>query len=200
MTIQIDNFSVELEEWVISSNLTSFSVDVIDAAHNVSTSGTYFMINEVPVATTHSGIADGYIFSCVTPTISGGTIVTIHAENDNSEIVEEDYNLLFGYRAEFTGNIDWGPGQDIIVWSTATNTVDCPNTETFATFFETRELEYRDLSAYVYPIGKADLRAEIYPQTKAFLPGYTYTITVSGVKDYAGNQMETIVFSFTIEN
>lgn len=194
----INNFSMDLNEWYYLSDVALLSVDVTDSVYSVSTSGTYFMLNEVPVATTYSGIVDGYSFYCNVPTISGGLIVTIHAENDNSEVEEIDYNLLFGYRVEFTESVDWGYNNDIQIWALAKNEVICPNTETFATFFETKDLESRDLSAYIYPTGSADLAAEIYPQTKAFLPGYTYTVTVSGVKDFSGNQMEPIVFTFTI--
>ncbi len=199
--ILIENFSIELEEWLALSGVTNFCVDVIDQADcPVSTSGTYFMINEVPVATTYSGITGGYTFCCNIPTVSGGLIVTMHAENECGEVKEQDYNFLFGYRAEFTEGTDWGPGQDITIWSTAKNAVICPNTETYATFFETKELESKDLSAYILPTGAANLGAEIYPQTKSFLYGYTYKITVSGIKDYSGNEMEPIVFSFTIED
>jgi hypothetical protein len=158
------------------------------------------MIDESPVATTYSGIADGYTFYCTAPSISGGLIVTIHAENDCSTVEEQDYNLLFGYRVEFTRTVDWGYNSDIQIWTSVKNDVVCPNTETFATFFETKDLESVDLPAYVYPTGSANLGAEIYPQTKAFLPGYTYTITVSGVRDYSGNIMQPIVFSFTVES
>ncbi len=196
----INNFSIGLNEWYYLDDITYFSVDVTDDICSVSTSGTYFMLNEVPTLTTYSGITDGYRFYCSNPVISGGLIVTIHAENDCSGVEEIDYNLLFGYRAEFTDYIDWGPNKEIVVWSRASNTVECPNTESFATFFETKELESRDLSAFIYPTGYGNLGAEIYPQSKYFLPGYTYTITVSGIKDFSGNQMQPIVFSFTIAN
>ena len=77
----INNFSIDISEWVSIDEVTFFSVDVTDSVCPVSTSGTYFMIDEVPVATTYSGITDGYTFYYSTPTISGGLIVTIHAEN-----------------------------------------------------------------------------------------------------------------------
>jgi hypothetical protein len=199
-SISVENFSMTIEEWLPRDDVTGFYVDVSDNGCDISTSGTYFMFDDVPIATTYSGIYNGYRFFCNTPTISGGLVVTMHAENECGEVKEQDYTILFGYRAEFTEDIDWGPAQDVTIWAKANNTVDCPNTESFATYFETKELEYKDLNAYILPTGSANLGAEIHPQTKAFLPGFTYTVTVSGVKDYSGNQMEPIVFTFTIEN
>lgn len=202
MTILIDNFSVGLEEWVTLSGLSSFSVDVVDLSHGISTSGTTFLIDGVLVFTTFSGIVNGYIATCSAPTISGGITVTIHAENDNSEILEEDYDLLFGYRAVFDEYLDWGYGKEIVVWSTAKNDVVCPNTETFATYFGTRDLDDRSLGATIFPIGfeGSNLGASIVPQSKYFFPGYTYAITVSGVKDHSGNEMQSFTYSFTVED
>lgn len=200
MSILIEDFSVGLEEYVSLSDLTSFSVNVTDSSYNISTSGTYFIVNDTPVATSFSGIVDGYYTYCLPPSISGSVTVTIHAENDNSESLEEDYVFMFGYKVESSNYVDWGPNKEITVWSTASNSVECPNTETFATYFRTRELYSYDLNACVYPSGKADLGASIAPQSKYLLPGYTYMVTISGIKDYSGNEMNAIEFSFTIED
>ena len=200
--ILVGNFSIDVEEWVSLSSLTSFCVDVFgQASCPISTSGTHFIIDDLSIATTYSGIDDGYRFCCSAPTtISGAITVIIHIENECGEVKEQDFNLLFGYRVEFTEYTDWGPNQSITVWSSAGNEVVCPNTETFATYFQTKDLESRNLGAYIYPTGSADLGAEIVPQTKAFLPGFSYRITVSGIKDYSGNEMDTIEFNFIIED
>ena len=161
------------------------------------------MINESPVITTFSGIVDGYRASYTPTTISGGMLVTVHAENvvsgTCSGIVETDYTILFGYNILFDEYLDWGVGNDVIIWSSASNEVFCPNSEAYATYFQTRDFVYTDLGATILPRGFANLAAEIYPQSKHFFYNGIYRITISGVKDFSGNILEPFSFEFTIE-
>jgi len=200
MAILIDNFSIGVSEWLPLTDLVSFSVNVVDLDCPISTSGTYFEIDYLPVVTTFSGIPNGYRATCAAPTISGSLTVTLHAENTCSGIVEQSFYLLFGYNLKYDEVEDWGPITDVEIWAKASNSVFCPNTETTAFYFQTKDLESRDLGASIFPSGWADLGAQIVPQSKYLFYGRTYTVTVSGIKDYSGNTMESIVFSFTIEN
>ena len=202
MAIVIDNFSIDVDEWVLVSDLTSFSVDVTDTVYPISVSGTYFLHDGNIVPTILSGISNGYkAYYYPASVISSGTIVlTIHAENTNSGIIEQNYNLLYGYHVTFDEVIDWGPKSTVVTTVEASNSVFCPNVEGAAVYFETRDLESYDLDASITAITSVDLSASIYPQNKFFFYDRTYTITVSGIKDFNGNELEPVVFSFTIEN
>ena len=200
MAILIDSFSIGVGEWTALADLTSFSVDVVDLDCLISVSGTYFEIGAAPVPTTFSVISNGYRATCAVPVISGSLTLTLHAENTCSGIAEQNFYLLFGYNLKYDKIEDWGPITDVEIWAKASNSVFCPNTETTAFYFQTKDLESRDLGASIFPSGWADLGAQIVPQSKYLFYGRTYTVTVSGIKDYSGNIMESIVFSFTIEN
>jgi len=201
MTIVIDNFSIGVENWIKVSSLNYFAVDVIDTAYGISTVGTYFIHDSQVVSTTHSGIADGYrCYYTPSGVYSDGTIdLTIHAENTSSGVVEQTFHLLYGYNVIFDELIDWGPHTEVITTIRASNLAFCPNTEAESFYFETADLWALDLAATINPVGYVDLNASIYPQSTAFFYGQTYTITVSGVKDFNSNEMEPYTFSFTIE-
>jgi len=200
MTILIDNFSIGVEEWLPITDLVSFIVDVIDHEHNITTSGTYFLHGGQIVLTSHSGISDGYRCYYYPPTISGGINLTIHAENDVSEIKEENYYLLYGYNCKFNELIDWGPKREVVITADAKNLAFCPNTESEAFYFETADLHSYDLGATIKAVESVDLNAIIYPQNTFFFYGRTYTIKISGIRDFTGNEMSDFNFSFTIEN
>ena len=69
-----------------------------------------------------------------------------------------------------------------------------------AVYFETRDLRSYDLGASILPVDSVDLGATIYPQNTFFFYGRTYTINVSGIMDFGGNELDPVVFSITIEN
>jgi hypothetical protein len=202
MTILIDNFSMDVSEWKLVSELVSFSVDIIDHNYSISTSGTYFVHDNIIVSTVLSGISDGYraYYFPLSISTSGTTYITLHAENSNSEIEEQTYELLHGYHVEFKEVIDWGPIATVITTATAANTVFCPNDVGVSAYFETKDLESYDLSATIGSVESVNLGAIIYPQNTFFFYGRTYTITIIGVKDFSGNIMDTYELSFTIEN
>jgi len=200
MTILIDNFSIDVEEWVSIADLVSFSVNVIDHDNNITTSGTYFLHDGEIVSTSHSGIVDGYRCYYYPPTISGEVNLTIHAENDNSETEEEDYYLLYGYNVKFNEVVDWGPKKEVVTTVDVKNLAFCPNKVGDAFYFETADLHSCDLNATIKAIESVDLNATIYPQNTFFFYERTYTVKISGIQDFAGNKTSDFSFSFTIEN
>ncbi len=201
MTILIDNFSIGVENWVAAANLT-YSVDVVDYTMPISTSGTYFMEDGQIVSTTYSGITDGYTcYYTPSSVLASGTItLTIHAENTSSGVEEQDFHLLYGYRGEFNEIIDWGATTEVVTTIEAMNLAFCPNKEGQAFYFETADYSSYDLGATINAVGYVDLGATIYPQNTFFFYGRTFTITISGVKDYHNNELDPYTFSFTIEN
>ena len=202
MTILIDNFSIDAEEWLPVVDLVSFYVDVVDHDNNITTSGTYFLHDGQIVSTSHSGIVDGYrCYYNPTDVYSSGTItITIHAENDVVETKEENYYLLYGYNVEFNELVDWGHKSTVVVVADAKNLAFCPNTESEAFYFETADLTSYDLGATIKAVESVDLNATIYPQNTFFFYGRSYTITISGIKDFYGNEMQEFSFDFTIKN
>lgn len=202
MTLLIDNFSIGVEAWSLVTDLAAFSVDIVDLSYPVSTSGTYFLHDGAVVPTVLFGILNGYrAYYYPDSVVSSGTItITIHAENTNSGIIDRDYYLLYGYRVEFNELIDWGPKSTVVTSVKASNQVFCPNTEGAAVYFETKDLESRDLGAFIGAIESVDLGAQIFPQSTFWFYGRTYKIKIEGVKDFAGNEMSTYEFEFTIEN
>lgn len=202
MTIVIDNFSVGVEEWVPVSTFSAFSVDVVDTTYGINVFGTYFLHDGVAVSTAFSGIPDGYrcYYSPVSVYASGTITLELRAANLNSDTLSEYYHLLYGYHCSFDEVVDWGTGQLVVTSVEVANNVVCPNTEGFATYFQTADYYHKNLGAYIKPIEAANLGATIYPQNTFFFYGRTYTVTVSGVKDYQGNEMVPYTFSFTIEN
>jgi len=202
VTILVDNFSIGVSEWAEITPSFCFTVDVVDSVYPIVTSGTYFIHDGQVVSTTHSGIVDGYkcYYYPVSLTSSGTIDLIIHTENTSSEVVEQTFHLLYGYHCTFDEIVDWGPKKEVITTIEATNLAFCPNTEGEVFYFETRDLNSYDLGATIRPVESVNLGAVIYPQSTFFFYGRTFTITVSGVKDFAGNEMAPYVFSFTIEN
>ena len=75
------------------------------------------------------------------------------------------------------------------------------NTAYFSTFFRTKAYELSDLEVAITAEGSGynDLLCDIKPQSKYFLKGKSYTVTISGIKDFSGNELPVKVFSFNIE-
>lgn len=202
MGITIGNFSIGVEEWVSVEDLGSFSVDVTDDTYSIVTSGTYFIHDDQIVSTTYSGISGGYrCYYTPSSVYSSGTItLTMHAENDNSEYLNQNFHFLYGYRCTFDDYVDWGPGKEVVTTLQASNLAFCPNMEAQAFYFETADLRSATLNAFINSIQSVNIGAVIYPQSKSFFYGQTYTVTLSGIKDFYGNIMDPFVFSFTIED
>ena len=202
MTILIDNFSLGVEDWIATSELGLFSVDTVDYVNNITTSGTYFVHNGSQVVTTFSGIANGYrmFYEPSDVTSSGIIVLTAHVQNDILEVEEQSFYLLYGYNLKFEEIIDWGPVTRVDIRAQATNLVLCPNTVAEGFYFTTVDLVSKNLGAIIQIIEAINLSASIRPQSSTFFYGRTYTITISGVKDFTGNEMDPYIFTFTIED
>lgn len=193
-----------LDTWSFTEASGTAWVDVVDYMWSIDTDNTYFMVDDVAVSgTTFSGIDNGYRVFYNPPADflhDGPFTYTIHAQNSMSDILEQDYNLLYGYDVDFNRIVDWGPRNKIDILTKATNKAYCSNTAAEGFYFITRDFEAINLSSSILPNAPTDLGSEIRTQAKVFYYGGTYQVTVSGIRDYAGNELAPIVYSFTIEN
>jgi len=200
-SLNVGDFFLGLEEHTSASS-TAW-VDITDGLYTIDTTNSYFLVDGVRVTVTFSGIQDGYrmLYDPSNDFYSrGGAVYTAHAENTIGDVIENDYQLLYGYDVDFTGLVDWGYNKTIAVWATAKNLAHCSNVEADAFYFKTKDLWATNLGASITPIGYVNLGATLYPQGKVFYYGGTYTITVSGVRDFYGNEMEQQSFTFTVED
>jgi len=115
-------------------------------------------------------------------------------------VQEQSFEFLYGYHVEFNQQMDWGALNNVVTIVKASNEVFCPNTTGAAFYFQTKDLPSHNLGASIRAIPSVDLGATIYPQSSFFFYGRTYVFKISGVKDYAGNEMEEFNFTFTIED
>lgn len=200
-SLNVGDFFLGLEEHTSASSIAW--VDITDGLYTIDTANSYFLVDGVRVTVTFSGIQDGYrmLYDPSNDFYSrGGVVYTAHAENTIGDVIENDYQLLYGYDVDFTGLVDWGYNKTIAVWATAKNLAYCPNVEADAFYFKTKDLWATNLGASILPIGYVNLGATLYPQGKVFYYGGTYTITVSGVRDFHGNEMVQQSFTFTVED
>jgi len=209
LSLKISNFSLNEGEFVTSSGF--ISVDVTDDECPVSVSGTYFMVDNVRVLVTFSGIKDGYRMYYNPEddfgSIEGPTTFTVHAENECAAVLEMDYYLTFGYIVEYENNptvgMDYGFYNKVAVRVTAENYASCPKVGSLAWDFKSVGLKNNDLGASIvgrfYACGDENLSAEIYPHSTAYFYSKKFTVVVKA-KDFAGNEMEPFVLSYKIEN
>jgi len=210
-SLKISNFSLDEGEYTTASGF--ISVDITDDECPVSTSGTYFMVDDQQVPVTFSPISDGYRmfynpdddFS----SIEGPAIFTVHAENTCDKYLEVDYYLTFGYLVEYFNhpglntNIDYGFNNKVVVRVTAEDYASCPQLSSLAWDFESKELYNNDLSASIngrfHAYDYEELNASISPISTAYFYGKEISVVVNA-KDFAGNQMEPLVLVYRIEN
>ncbi len=201
MSININNFSIDLGEVLYCTSLLDFSVDITDNINTITTSGTYFTENGSRVLDSLIVTASGYRLNYIT-TPSGNITLVAHASNDNNEFYKKSYELAFGYEVSWEEVKYWGPSKEVAISVSADNTATATNTAYFSTFFKTKNFVSTDLGAKISAEGSGvmDIIGYITPQSKYFMYGKTYTITVSGVKDFSGNTLSTKTYSFTIED
>lgn len=204
-SLKISNFS--LAEGEYSSASGTICVDVTDDIYNVVTSGTYFIIDETVASGVFTPITDGYRM-CYDPidnfaSILGATTLTVHAQNDNGDILERDFYVTSGYSVEYDNEIqDYGFGSTVVVRMTAENFASCPLTNVDAYWFTTVQKVTKDLTATIMgvPLSESDLSASIIPQTDTiFFYGKVFTVEIRA-KDFAGNKMTPYTFEFRIED
>jgi len=205
LSLKISNFSLDVNEYTAASG--TICVDITDDVYNVSTSGSYFIIDETVTSGTFTPTPDGYTMCFDSPNdfsdIIGSTTFTVHAENDNGDILERDFYVTSGYVVEYDNRAqDYGFGNQIVVQGTAENLVSCPNVGADAYFFTSVPKPGFDLGASIVgqPWGEKDLSAEITPTTDTiYFYGKTFRIEIRA-KDFAGNVMEPFTFEFKIED
>jgi len=208
-TIYIFDFSPAIGEYESADGLVC--VSVTDSYYGISTSGTYFMVDGVPVSSTLSGIADGYRV-CYDPaddfeSFDGSTTLTMHAQNNDGSVLEKDFYLTFGYIVEYEnypyGGMDYGFNNPVVVRMSAENMASCPKTTADGYWFVTKRRKNTDLSASI--VGKPfdseykDLPTSIFSESTAYFYGKDFEI-VFNAKDFAGNEMPELIFNFTIED
>jgi len=205
LSLKISNFSLEEDGYSVSSG--TICVDITDDVYNVVTSGTYFIIGETIVSGTFTPITDGYTMCYDSlddfAIMTGATTVTVHASNDNNDILEQDFYLTSGYIVEYDNRQqNYGFGSTVVVRGTAENMASCPATGVDAYAFETLPKEGVSLGATIVgiPWETKDLSAEITPKTGTiYFYGKTFRIEARA-KDFAGNVMEPFTFEFKIED
>jgi len=204
-SLKISNFSLAEGEYSTASG--TICVDVTDDIYNVVTSGTYFIIDETVTSGTFTPITDGYRM-CYDPvdnfaSILGSTTLTVHAQNDNGDILERDFYVTSGYSVEYYNEIqDYGFDSTVVVRMTAENFASCPLTNTDAYWFTTVQKLTDNLTATIVgmPWGELDLGASIVPQTDTiYFYGKVFTVEIRA-KDFAGNEMPPYTFEFQIED
>ncbi len=183
------------------TSLVDFSVDITEDIYNVTSSGTYFTENGNVVSGTLNTISGGYSLSYTTVP-SGSIALRVYASNDNNEFVERDYELQYGYRVSWEKVNYWGPYKEVPVSVTAENTALASNTAYFSTFFETKKYRSTNLEASITAEGSgySDIACHIIPQSMYFIYGKTYSVVISGIKDFSGNEISTKTYSFTVED
>lgn len=211
LSLKISNFSLDVGEYTTASGF--ISVDITDDECPISTSGTYFMVDDVIVPVTFYSIDDGYRMfydpSDNFASIEGSTVFTVHAENECNKILEQDFYLTFGYIVEYTNrqelldNIDYGFQHKIIARVTAENYASCPQVSSLAWDFESKPQANVDLGASIVGRFHAweynEMPAIIYPHSAAYFYGKEFKVVVRA-KDFAGNQMEPLILNYRIED
>lgn len=199
-SLHIDNFSLSPGKFAYFG--TYLSVDIIDYLFTVEEATTYFEVNGVRVNTIFENIPRGVRAKCLVDThfiAEDKFVCRIIAHNTMGDLLSRDYTLLYGYSVEYDGDIFHGYNKEVTVLGCAYNTVSCPHKSCNAFTFTTQDYPSYNLGAAIRCVVSDDLNAEIYPQSTAFFYGKEYTITISGVKDFAGNYMDTVKFVFRIE-
>jgi len=211
LTMYFDNFSLAVGEYMTTSG--TICVNVHDEMYSVVTSGTYFMVNDVPVSGTLTPISDGYTI-CYNPyddfmSLSGPTKFTAHAENSNGDILTRDYYVTFGYVVEYDNfrfrGMDFGLYNKIGVRMSASNLMNCPIDDADGFWFVSKDYGNADLSASITVVpsnwvsDQRDLSTSIYPQSTAYFYDKVFRMELN-VKDYGGNAMAPFVLVFKVEN
>jgi hypothetical protein len=195
------DFFLDVEEFVDAT--TTAWVDLIDYVSEIDEGNSYFLVDGERVVVTFSGINNGkrMFYNPPDDFLSDDVLIyTVHMQNTLGDVKEEDYHLLYGYNVTYNKVVDWGVNKEVEILVTAKNKATCPNTVTEFYRFRTKDYSAYDIPSSILPVEDVDLGAELRTQSTAFYYGRTYTVTVSGVKDLAGNEMDPYTWNFTIED
>jgi len=200
MGISINNFSMELGDTFRCIAPVDFSVEIIDPIYDITLSGTYFTNNGIVVDSFLNVTSGGYIMTYNTIP-SGNMLLVANASNSNGDYLSNIYELQYGYEVTWEEVKCWGPLKEVPISVIATNAVLAPNASYFSTFFITKKAEEANLEVAITAEGSGyqDLMISVKPQSKYFLSGNTYTVTISGIRDFSGNQLPAKIFSFNVE-
>jgi len=130
----------------------------------------------------------------------GEIIISVYAESSIGEVLDHSFVLLYGYNVTPDSVIPILPNSTVVVRGQASNLTFCPHKEAISYYFTTADYNSFNLNMSIIPTSPIDLPVSIYPQSTAFFYGKTYVVTVSGIKDFSGNEMMPFSYSFTIEN
>lgn len=195
-------FFLEQDKFTIVSSVAW--VDVVDFLYPINTDNTYLEVDgTLASGTWFENIPNGkrLYYDPLDDFYSNGVITYhLHAENVIGEVEDKNFYLLYGYNLEPDGVIDWGANNVVVVRVEAQNLLFCSNKESAAFDFTTADLTSYNLNCIIRPVGYVDLPVGIFPQSTVFYYGSTYTIRVSGVKDFSGNIMPDFEYTFTIES
>ena len=196
------DFFIDTDTFTTASSIAW--VDVVDYLYPIDTDNTYLSVNDVTASGVYfENIPDGkrMYYDPVDDFYSDGVLTySIHAESTIGEVEEKDFYLLYGYDLQLNEVIDWGPNKRIVVRAEAQNLSFCPNLASEAFDFTTADLASVNLGMTINPVGFVDLNVQILPQSTVFFYGQTYTVKLKNVKDFAGNIMQELEYTFTIED
>jgi len=209
LSLKITNFSLAEGQYTYASN--SITVDILDDVCPVSVSGTYFKINAVQVSGTLTPIFDGYrlVYDPIDnfETLNGPTEFIVHAENECGKVLEQAFNLTFGYIVGYENDkengIDYGFYNKVVVRVSVENMASCPETSLIAYTLESAEFKNSTLGAsivgYVVDSKNRDITASVYPQSTAYFYGKEFKVVVYA-KDFSGNELVPFEIMYRIEN
>ena len=199
----VDNFFLPVDTFTSASGIGY--VDVVDFVYGVAEPTIKISMD----GTTLSGIriedipnGKRVFFDPINDFYATGEIIlTVYAESVYGEVLEEHFYLLYGYDLKFSETgVYWGADNRVYVTATANNMAVCNNTEGAHYYFDTAQYPSLNLAANINAVQSRDLSCSIYPVSAAFYYGQTYTVKVTGVKDFHGNLMEPFTYTFTIES
>jgi hypothetical protein len=211
-SVKIANFSLGIGDYILAESI--LQVDLLDDLCQIDKSKSYLLVDGNEVYVTFSGITDGYrmFYDPIDDfeSFSGPTTLTVHAENECGDYLEQNFYLTYGYVVEYNNvdysdpnSIDFKFGNKVSVRVTAEDNASCPKMSSLAWEFGSREEYNSDLQASItgrfHALDTEELSAEIYPNSSAYFYGKTMKIVVEA-KDFAGNKMEPFVLVYKIED
>jgi len=196
------DFFVERDSFVTASS-TAW-VDLVDYLYPIDTNNTFFYVEGVLASGIYfEDIPNGkrMYYNPLDDFYSDGVLnYSIHAENSIGEVEEKDFYFLYGYDLQLNEVANWGPNDQILVRAEANNLAFCPSLAGAAFDFTTVDLASFNLGCTITPVDFVDLGFKISPQSTVFFYGKTYTVKLQNVKDFAGNIMPDLEYTFTIED
>jgi len=198
----IGDFFIERDSFVTASSIAW--VDIVDYLYPIDIDNTFFYVEgNLASGVYFEDIPDGkrMYYNPLDDFYSDGVLnYSVHTENTIGEVAEQEFYFLYGYDLQLDEVVDWGPNSTVLIRGEATNLAFCPNTAGAAYDFTTVDLTSFNLGCTIVPVGFEDLNIKIIPQSKVFFYGKTYVIKVQNVKDFAGNLMPDLEYTFTIED